>query len=229
MVGFRLIRKKSLLGRSACPRCKTTLAWYDLVPIVSWIILKGHCRACNKPISCLYPFIELLTGLLAVLGAILIDSQYQLGYAIFFSALIVTIRTDFERMLISRYMTWCMVPVAFALCLIDHLPLSLMESIIGTLGGYGIIWLIAYLFVKVRKIQGLGEGDLDLLAMIGAFTGIGGAWLSLFLGAFLGSIVGIAILLKTKKLRAKIPFGPWLSAGAIIYVLTKSSLDQLLF
>ena len=229
MVGFRLIRKKSLLGRSTCPRCKTPLAWYDLVPIVSWIILKGHCRTCGKQISFLYPFIELLTGLLTVLGATLIDSQYQLGYGIFFSALIVTIRTDFERMLISRYMTWCMVPVAFALSFTDRLPLTLIESIIGTFGGYGMIWLIAYLFFKLRKIQGLGEGTLDLLAMIGAFTGLGGAWLSLFMGAFLGSIVGITILVKTKKLKAKIPFGPWLSTGAIIYVLTKSSLEQLLF
>ena len=170
-----------------------------------------------------------MTGVLTILVATLIDSQYQLGYGIFFSALIVTIRTDFERMLISRYMTWCMVPVAFLLCLTQHLPLTLTASILGTLGGYGIIWLIAYLFHRFRKIQGLGEGDLDLLAMIGAFTGISGAWVSLFLGAFLGTLAGILIILKTKKLQVKFPFGPWLSTGAIIYVFTQNSLEQILF
>ena len=189
--------------------------------------MKGRCR--KKPISILYPFIELLTGVLAVLLGTLIDSQYQLGYGIFFSALIVTIRTDFERMLISRYMTWCMIPVAFLLCFTQHLPLTVPASILGTVAGYGIIWLIAYLFHRFRKIQGLGEGDLDLLAMIGAFTGISGAWVSLFLGAFLGTLAGILIIFKTKKLRVKFPFGPWLSAGAIIYVLTKDSLERLLF
>jgi leader peptidase (prepilin peptidase) / N-methyltransferase len=227
VVGYRLIRKKNLAGRSACPRCKTTLAWYDLVPVLSWIVLRGQCRTCKKPISLLYPFIELLTATLTVLIATRINTEYQLGYFIFFSALIVTIRTDFERMLISRYMTWCMIPVAFALCLTGHLPLTLQASILGAAGGYAILWLIAYLFYRFRKIQGLGAGDLDLLGMIGAFIGLKGAWMSLFLGAFLGTLAGIFIILKTKK--QKFPFGPWLAAGAIIYVLAKYSIDQVLF
>ncbi len=222
VVGYRVIHNKSILGRSVCPRCSRKIAWYDLIPVISWILLQGACRYCKKRITILYPFIELLTAFLALLTYHYMPSQYWLAYGLFFSALIVTIRTDFETMLISRYATWCMIPCAFLLAAAGKLPLTLLSSLTGAVFGYLILWTIARVFYAVRKIEGLGEGDLDLLAMIVSFTGIMGAWTSLFVGSFLGSIVGITILFITKKKSTQIPFGPWLAAGALCYVFLQN-------
>ncbi len=163
----------------------------------------------------------MLTAFLFVLLVLYIDPHYWLGYGIFFSALIVTIRTDFETMLISRYMTLSLIPVGILLSALELLPLSVMESVLGALFGYIFLWLVAHIFQAIRKIEGLGEGDLDLLAMIGSFTGIVGTWIALFLGAFLGSCVGIFLMLKYKKYDIAIAFGPWLAFGALISVFTK--------
>ena len=94
-----------------------------------------------------------------------IHSHYWLGYGLFFSSLIVTIRTDFEKMLISRYMTWGMMPVACVLSIFKLLPITLLQSIIGAIAGFGMLWLTGTIFHAVRKTNGIGEGDLDLLAI----------------------------------------------------------------
>ncbi len=218
VVGFRLIREQSLLGRSACASCKTQLAWYDLMPLISWIALKGRCRTCHTKISLLYPAIELLTAVVGTALILFIEPQYWFGYFLFFSALIVTIRTDAETMLISRYMTLGMIPIAFLLIFLHQLPIGPIESILGMCFGYSILWIIGRLFHAVRNIEGIGQGDLDLLAMIGAYTGILGAWMALFIGALFGSCMGLILVLKTKRSDIKFAFGPWLALGAIIYV-----------
>ncbi len=158
-----------------------------------------------------------------------IDPQYWFGYGLFFSALIVTIRTDFELMLISRAMTWGMIPVGWGLSLSKHLPLTLTESILATLFGYALLWLVAYFFYRVRKIEGMGQGDLDLLAMIGSFTGMLGVWTSLFLGALLGTMLGLTKLYLHKKSSPVIAFGPWLACGAIIYVFFQKAIQSFFF
>ena len=157
-----------------------------------------------------------------------IEPQYWLAYGIFFSALIVTIRTDFESMLISRFMTWGMLPLALYFSMQGALPITPLESIAGAVFGYAILWIIAQLFYKFRKIEGMGQGDLDLLAMIGAYTGILGAWISLFIGSLLGSLVGLILTIKLQRPGMKIPFGPWLAAGAIIYVFFRELIIQLM-
>ena len=114
MVGYRLIHWKSIIiPGSYCPHCKHPLAWYDNIPLLSFIILCGKCRYCKNPISWLYPFIELITliAMLALLNSV--DSHYWPAYFIFFSALIVTIRSDFESMLISRFATIFLIPLGF--------------------------------------------------------------------------------------------------------------------
>ncbi len=218
VVGFRLLEQQSLFGRSACPACKTKLAWYDLIPVVSWVVLRGACRTCSAPISWLYPFIELLTAVLGILVILYVEPRFWLGYSILFSALIVTIRTDLQMMLISRYMTWGILPLGVFLSGAHLLPLSALDSIAGACFGYGILWAVGKSFHAVRKKEGLGEGDLDLLAMIGSFTGVFGTWIALLLGAFFGSLVGLFFVLKTRKHDIILPFGPWLALGAIIYV-----------
>jgi leader peptidase (prepilin peptidase) / N-methyltransferase len=228
-VAYRVIRGHSILGRSFCPQCKIKLAWYDLIPVVSWAILRGKCRSCSGTISLLYPFIELVTACLFMLLFYLIEPRYWLGYSIFFSALIVTIRTDIETMLISRIMTWGMIPIGLLLSYFEKLPITVTQSIAGAIFGYALLWLIAYVFYAIRKIEGMGEGDLDLLAMIGSFTGIVGVWTSLLIGASLGSLLGGALILKHKRTDIVIAFGPWLACGAIIYVFAQSYIYSFFF
>ncbi len=228
-LGYRIIRGQSIIGRSRCPYCKKVIAWYDLIPVFSWLYLRGKCRSCKKPISALYPFIELLTALLFCLIALYIEPRYWFGDGLFFSALIVTIRTDFEKMLISRYMTWGMIPFGFGLSAVGLLPITLLQSTTGMVFGYSMLWITARIFRAVRKLEGIGEGDLDLLALIGAFTGPLGAWVALFLGSLLGSVVGVIAMMQQRRTRVKIAFGPWLAAGAIIYVFTQQFINELLF
>ncbi len=132
-------------------------------------------------------------------------------------------------MLISDYMTLGMIPVGIVLTLFHALPLTITDSVLGAVLGYLLLWLIARLFYLVRRIEALGEGDLDLLAMIGAFTGLWGAWLTLFIGAFLGSLAGIALIFKYKKMHSiKLAFGPWLAIAAIMYVFLQDYLKFIL-
>ncbi len=147
-----------------------------------------------------------------------IDARYWIGYSLFFSALIVTIRTDLERMLISRFMTWVLLPVGILLSAAELLPLTPYQSILGALLGYSILWLIGSFFYYIKKVEGLGQGDLDLLAMIGAFTGPLCMWTALLIGSCTGSLIRLMMIAYQRKKKIKIPFGPWLSTGAIIYV-----------
>ncbi len=229
VVGYRIIHGYSLvLPRSFCPSCHTTIKWYDLIPFFSWFILRGKCRACKTQISPLYPLIELLTAVVLTGLIVFIEPRYWISYGIFFSALIVTIRTDAETMLIARSMTLGLVPVALALSAFGLLSLSLLESIGGALFGYGILWSIAQLFYLLRKQEGMGEGDFDLLSMIGAFTGIFGSWITLLIGAFLGTLAGILILAQGADRSTKIAFGPWLALGGIIYTFIQEWLYNFL-
>lgn len=205
--------------RSACFSCQQTIAWYDLIPVFSWFILKGRCRSCRGPISWLYPFIELLTAVLCLALYLSIPAAYLAPYGLFISALIVTIRTDLEAMVILRYFSLWLMPLGWFFAGAGLLPITLIESLLGSLAGYSILALPAYIFKKVRGIEGMGDGDPELLAMIGAFLGPLGAWFSVLIGSVIGSCVGIALALAGRSLQeTKIPYGPLLAAGALGYL-----------
>lgn len=229
-VGYRIVRNQSFFfNRSRCPSCRTTLAWYDLVPLASWVLLHGRCRSCQKPISWLYPFIELLTAALLTLLILYQPIHYFAAYFIFFSALIVSVRSDLETMLISRYVTLFLVPAGFLLSGVGLLPITLTQSILGALGGYALLWGTAQFFFLFTRKEGIGQGDVELLALIGAFTGIAGAWISLLIGSLAGSLIGLSYIALTKIGRnAKIPFGPFLALGAFGYVFFREPLFKLL-
>ena len=212
---------------SHCPHCQHRLAWYDLIPILSWVFLKGICRYCSQRISWLYPFIELLTTVALSLLCITILPHYFSAYFVFFSALIVTIRTDLQYMLISSFMTLYLIPIAFLWSHFGALPISFANSFAGALLGYGFLWITAKVFFYLTGRQGMGEGDFELLAFIGAFTGVLGCWLSLLIGSVVGSVIGIALLIK-KPRYFRIPFGPFLAIGAMIYVIWQQQLVELL-
>jgi leader peptidase (prepilin peptidase) / N-methyltransferase len=232
---YRLLHGYPLFThRSFCPACKKTIHWYDLIPLISWVILRARCRSCKASISWLYPFIELLTALSLTLLWLSFPVQVFSIYAFFFSALIVTIRTDIEAFLIFRAATWGILPLGFLASAIALLPITLLGSITGALFGYIILWIARKLFWLRTRKEGIGLGDLDLLAAIGAFTGIKGAWISLIMGSVIGLAAGLAYALSiyiknsSLSLQIKMPFGPFLALGAMLYVLMAHALEAFL-
>jgi len=187
------------------------------------------CRTCHTSISLLYPFIELLTLIILSTLYYYVPSDYFFGYFILISALIVTIRSDLETMLISRYVTLCLVPFGLLFSALGLLPISLTESIVGSFVGFGGLYLIAYTFYRLTGKNGLGQGDIDLLALIGAFTGTIGCWATILIGSVTGSVLGL-IYMRSKQSRTsiKIPFGPFLAFGAISYIFWQEAITYFL-
>jgi leader peptidase (prepilin peptidase)/N-methyltransferase len=141
-------------------------------------------------------------------------------FFIFISALIVAARTDFQAMVIPQLCTLWLVPVGIIASYFGFTHVSAAKSITGAILGYGLLWLIAFLFKSFTKRDGMGVGDMELLAMIGSFLGPVGLWFSLMIGSFTGLFSGIIFLLISKKNRfTRIPFGPFLALGAILYFL----------
>ncbi len=226
MLAYRLISGDSLLrSRSFCPSCDTTIAWYDLIPLASWLILRGKCRSCSASISPLYFFIECIAALVFSALVYTMQPDFWFAYFIFFSALLVTIRTDLEFMLISRYASVFLIPLGFFFSFTSFLPISLITSLVGALTAYLFLKLITALFFMCTKKVGMGEGDGELLAFIGSFLGITGWWISLIVGSLLGSVCGIVYMFYTQQKHSiKMPFGPFLAFGALAYVLFEKQL-----
>jgi len=156
--------------------------------------------------------------------------HYHIAYFVFFSALLITIRTDIETMLISRYVTVFLIPLGMLFAAFGFLPINLMSSILGFILGYGSLWAASKMFYLLTGKEGIGQGDLELLAFIGSFIGAAGCWVALFLGAIIGSIIGVIYLtMSGKNKEVRIPFGPFLAFGAILYVLFQKQLLFFLF
>ncbi len=220
VVGYRLIKGIDLVfKRSHCPECQTPINWYDLIPVFSYLILAGKCRSCSKKISILYPCIELLTMIVLLGAVVFIPQEYFLGYFLFFSALIVCIRSDAQTMLLSRLVTLYFAPVGWLCAYLELIPLPLQESAASSLIGFMSLWSIAKIFTYCTGKQGLGEGDMDLMACIGAFTGLAGLWSTLMIGSCAGAVFSVLYFKITKKdYNTPIPFGPFLALGAMVHV-----------
>ena len=168
------------------------------------------------------------------LGSCLASSlltNYPIGYALFFTLLGVTLFTDAWVMLISRYVTVYAIPAALCLSIMKLLPLSFGESLFGAFFGYTLLKVIAQLAQKHLKQEALGQGDIDLLSMIGAFTGWQGCWFALFIGSLLGSVFGILVQLRDRSSsfrHQQLPLGVFLSMGAMLYILFSKNIYQFL-
>jgi len=228
VLGFRLIQGIDVIVTpSFCPHCSSRIAWYDNIPVVSWLILNGSCRSCHQPISWLYPFIELLTALCLSLVVLYTPSQYWFAYGLFVSALIVTVRSDLETMLISRVVTLYALPLGWLCSWLGWLPISIVESLFGSLVGYAMLWIVSRSYFLIKGQEGMGEGDLELLAFIGSFTGPLGCWAAVLIGSITGTLAGIIQIMRQGK-SERIPFGPFLALGAFIFILTCSHFFDLL-
>jgi len=217
VIAYRLVHPHTLfIKRSFCPHCHHFIAWYDLIPIASWIVLKGKCRRCKHTISPLYPFIEIITLISFWLLVLTQPTYYWFAYSIAIAALIITIRTDLETLLISRLVTLFLIPLLWLFIALNLLPITLTQSVQGMLLGGGFLWLIGLMYQLFTGKQGLGQGDIDLLAFIGSLLGPLKCWMALLIGSVTGSLLGIAILLICRNSWNRvIPFGPFLALGAL--------------
>lgn len=229
-LGYRLLNLEHFFKtRSFCPRCNHQIAWYDNLPIISWIALKGQCRSCKQSISWLYPCIEIMTTLALYTLWQAIPAQFFAAYFIFFSALIISFRTDCDQMLISRFATIYLIPLGLMAATFHKLPLSIEQSIAGTIFGYALLWCTQKISLIITKQDGLGQGDLELLSYIGAFTGPFGCWIALLVGSTAGSTITLLYMAITHHRIQKVPLGAYLSCGAIIFVLYQDFFVQYFF
>jgi len=214
----RLPKEESIVTPgSHCPRCNNPIKFYDNIPMISYLVLRGKCRHCNESISIQYPLIE---GITALSSFLLFDkfgaTLSYLFYFSFVSALIIITVIDLYHQIIPDVISIPGIGVGLLGSLI--IPyISVFNSLIGILVGGGSLFLVATLYQWLFKREGMGGGDVKLLAMIGAFLGWKSVILTILLSSFIGSIVGIAImLLKGKDFKYAIPFGPFLSLAAVI-------------
>lgn len=225
----RGIAGTTLLGRSACPYCHRQLSWYELIPVVSWVLLRGKCRTCRSTILWLYPFIEIITAFSLLALWYMTPMPYAITYFLFFSALLVTMRTDIEHMLILDTATLYMAPVGVVAACLGLLPITCLQSFIGGVVGYGILWLLKTVHTWLTGKDGMGEGDLLLLMMIGTFLGPLGVWFTLLIGSLIGSLCALILYaLGQYQRNLQLPFGAFLVVGAMAYTILQNELFYIL-
>jgi leader peptidase (prepilin peptidase)/N-methyltransferase len=217
---YRIPESRSIVSPgSACPNCNTEIKFYDNIPIISWLLLLGKCRTCSEPISVRYPLVELLTGLLALASVIRFGvSADCFIYYIFICALVVITFIDLDLQIIPDIISLPGIPLGFLASFLLT-SVSFKDSLIGILIGGGSLFLVAWGYQLVTGKEGMGGGDIKLLAMIGAFIGWQGVCFTIFIASATGSLIGIVLMLFSQKdLKFAVPFGPFLSVGAIAYL-----------
>jgi leader peptidase (prepilin peptidase)/N-methyltransferase len=216
VVIYRLPQGKSIISPgSHCQSCTAPILPWDNIPLLSYLLLRGRCRACKEPISLRYPSVELVSGVLYVLLWFKLGFNFPLAvYAALTSTLLTVALIDYDHKIIPNIITLPGIVVGLGLSL-WALPITPLASLLGILLG-GVFF---YLIALVSK-GGMGGGDIKLIAMIGAFLGWQGAFFTILSGALLGSLVGVTLMVLGKKGRKdKVPFGPFLSVGAILFIL----------
>ena len=222
-------------GRSFCPHCKNKIRWFDNIPFFSYLFLKGKCRQCSKPISFQYFIVELLSAISFVVvfhiyGAS-ITTLLLLILSIFF---IIIFFIDLKHFIIPNVLTFPLMIIGFLKSFDPNLNQTIfpnyINSLIGGLFGYSIIWLIIFFYKKVRKKEGMGLGDAKLMAVIGFWFG----WISIPFTIFISSVVALVLVVpslinQSRKMSSEIPFGPYIIIGCILYVTFANQIKDLLF
>lgn len=223
---YRLPRRESIAWPgSHCPSCAHPIAWHDNVPLVSYLILRGRCRHCLVRIPFRYPVVEALNaigyvGLLWFFGM----GWPTVAYGVLYSALLVVAGTDLTHKIIPNAITLPGTVVGL-ISAGTILPLGLANGLIGMLVGGGILWFLAWASPYLFGKEGMGGGDIKLLAMIGAFLGWKPALMTIMVGSFLGALVGVTLIgAGVMKRDDYIPFGPFLVCGALVSLFFGQSL-----
>ncbi len=236
VVIHRLPREESIVRpRSRCPRCDAAIAWYDNIPVASWLILRGRCRRCRKPISARYPLVEAATGLLAAaLQRRWTEMPAWTAFAaLACGALLAVALIDWDTFLIPDELSLGLVAAG-----VPTAPLNpyfaaapwwapiLSEPLRRAFAASAMAWAMAAGGEFMLKKEALGGGDVKLLAGVGAWAGATGAFDCLMIGSLIGSVYGVRLLLAGKAKRSDpIPFGPFLAAGAASSISSGSCLS----
>ena len=233
---YRLPQDKGVvLDRSFCPKCKSVIRWFDNIPIVSFLFLKRKCRNCECKIDFQYFIVELLSAItfcvIYYIYGLSVTTLLLIILSIFF---IIIFFIDLKHFIIPNELSFPLMFIGFVKSFYPNLNLeifpNLINSLVGGIVGYIIIWTIIFLFEKIRKKEGMGLGDAKLLSAIGFWFG----WVSVPIIIFFSSFIGLLYVLpslinKTKNLSTSIPFGPYLIIGTIIYIAFGNQIKLLLF
>jgi leader peptidase (prepilin peptidase)/N-methyltransferase len=247
VVIHRLPNEESIVfPNSRCPSCSAAIGWYDNIPVLSYVVLAGRCRACQGGISIRYPAVELLTAFLYVAVAWRDGISVILPFdLVFISAMLALIFIDAEHMILPNAITYpgmifalvarLVIPLIAAAPVFDDvgalgrgllhgMPLwavSVIGAVIGGLIGGGSLWLMGWTWEKLRGIEAMGLGDVKMMFMVGAYLGWRLTILTIFLGVLSGSLIGIGLMLKKgeRDMKMLLPFGVFLGIGAIAALL----------
>jgi leader peptidase (prepilin peptidase)/N-methyltransferase len=225
--------------RSFCPHCRQQLKWYHTIPILSWIALGGKCAFCKASIPFRYCAIELIAGVAAILCYLRFGVTPTAAFAfVVVCALIVITYIDIDYMIIPDVITYpgtllgvllgtasSYMPLAGLFPLEHPFTSSLAESLLGIALGAGSLYAAWWLYLLIRKREGLGLGDIKLLAMLGALFGYECALITIFIGSVLGSVIGLALIaFRRHEFSNYISFGPYLIVAAVIYIFDFANL-----
>ena len=233
---YRLPRDLSVVRpRSFCPECDRGIAWYDNVPLLSYALLRGRCRRCGATIPWRYPLVELLTAASFFAAVWLLGmTPVAIKYCVFAAIAITLIFTDLESRILPDEFTIGGAVIGLVIAVVVptapglwtfllpsvHNPrvLSLVEAAFAAIFSSGMLWVVGYLYEKVRHRQGLGLGDVKMVAMIGAFLGLEGVLMTLLVGSVLGALVGLSYIIFTGKDAAtyELPFGAFLGMASLV-------------
>ena len=231
---YRLpIEKGVISGRSYCPKCKKKILWYDNIPLISYFLLNGKCRKCKKKISFQYSLVEFLS--------IFTFFSIYYFYGITLTTLLLMILSltfiiiffiDLKHFIIPNVLTYSMMVLGFIKSFDPNLDIifpNYINSLVGGIFGYLIIWSIIFFYKQIRNKEGMGLGDAKLFAVIGFWFG----WISLPFIIFLSSAIALIsvvpdLLKNSKKLSSEIPFGPHIILGTIVYLLFQDKIINLL-
>jgi len=235
----RLPRDLSVVRpRSYCPACEAPIAWYDNIPLLSYALLLGKCRRCGTRIPVRYPLVELATAAVFVFSVARLGvSLPALKWSLFGALMIGLLFSDLEQRILPDEFTlggalaglllalWTPMPYGFVQFFVQVFAagawparwISLGEAVLGAAVGSGLLWVVGRLYLAVRHREGLGLGDVKMLAAVGAFLGLQGALQTLVLGSIAGSIVGLIYIKATRKSMAtyELPFGTFLALAAL--------------
>ena len=216
-----------VVERSHCPHCKHVLAWYENIPLFSWLALRGRCRSCKAPISPQYPLVELLTMLLFVACVWQFGFGWQgFGAMVFTGFLIAMSGIDLRTQLLPDQLTLPLMWLGL-IAASDNLYFGAKPALLGAVAGYLSLWTVWWLFKQVTGKEGMGHGDFKLLAAIGAWVGLKGILPTILISSVVGAVVGsIWLAVKGRDRATPIPFGPYLAiAGWIVFFWGDAMVD----
>jgi len=227
---YRIPRQMSIIfPASSCPRCMKPIRWYDNIPYLSFFLLGRKCRGCGEPISWQYPIVEGASGILCGLLMYLYGASVPFIIYYFFCACLIVVTTiDIEFQIIPNVISvpgiviGFLVSVVYAGFFINTGYIRWYESLLGIVVGSAFLGFVSLIYFFVTKTEGMGMGDIKLIAMIGAFLGIEGVIVTILVGSVAGSIMGIILMIRKKgNAKMKLPYGPFLSIGAVSYIVLR--------